>query len=297
MYNATDQIRRIIYMYNFGYMMQKNIIDANILMPSIQEMCRIGMQDMAYWENAEIDFVKAYKQMENVLKAEKRKDVVGIYDRLNYEIWGIVRQVLEVLFHKDSNILSNYFWEENREALKIRFPEILKQIGAMPKNDFCKNVRDYGLRGKVVYREYLDSEIDLYSAYGANGFNMMKNIDYRKYNKIYVWGCNGGAEINEIVLMSEEAGLLSEIYVTDLYEFKQILSNTCRKGVLLDSRIEWKFSAEVNDLVKSFDMLKKEISYIYVCNSAKNRQIVNDFIYTHSLNSNIGDSYEQYFDR
>lgn len=289
MYNTTHKIRQIIHLFNEKYWLQNAGVDTELLLIHIQAMCRIRAENPAYWEGVELDFQRAYALMEEIQSAVESEDFVQVYDIFNFELWQIVRRILEVLFSKNAELLRDYFVKENRAALQERFPEMLKQIDRLDEKSPCEYVRPYGLRGRVIYRKEGNMELDLYSAYNMSGLKRLKGVDYGKYSRIYLWGCNGGTEINEITATSHFEHMELEVFVTDLYELKRILSNTYRRGMLLNPRINWNFNVREEDLIKGFDMQKKEVSYIYVCDSAKELSLLKEFICTNTLSSNIGD--------
>ncbi len=290
-YDAVEKLRTYIYLFNEHYMRQRAEMTMNgsLLSSYVKRLCDMGMSDAAYWDNVGIDFRTMYGQVEELERAETQKDFVYIYDKTNYEIWEIVKNICEVLFGQYADTLKSYIWENNQEALKIRFPEVWKQLKAIPEKESCQCVRSYGLRGKVVYRKNAGEEFDLYSGYNLAGLKIIRAIDYERYNKICVWGCNGGFESREMALLLEFANLDIEIYVTDLNEFKQVLLNTRRKGVLLDDLIHWKFNFREEDFINSFDMDKRDKTYIYVCKCGGNSAMLKEFIHKNSLNSNVGE--------
>lgn len=288
MYNITHKIRQVIHVFNENYWIQNVAIDIDYLSSNIEKMCNIGMADVVYWEGKKIDFQMAYSLMKEIESAVEERDFVRIYDMLNFELWQMIKRVFEVLFDKNAELLGDYFAKENYAALQKRFPEILKEIDRLEEKKQYKCVRSYGLRGKVIYRKSGNLEFDLYSAYNMMGLKKFRGINFEKYSKIYIWGCNGGTEIDEITTARYFEHMELEIFVTNLYELKQILANYYRKGALLAPQIEWKFNAKEKDLIKDFDMQKKEASYIYICDPTEKLSLLKEFICTNALSSNVG---------
>lgn len=288
-YDAVEKLRAYIGLFNEHYMRQTAVMNDTLLSSYVKRLCDIGMSDAVYWDNSGIDFRTMYGQVKEIERAETQKDFVYIYDKINYELWEMVKNICEILFGQYADTLKSYIWEINQEALKIRFPEIWKQLEAITEKELCKCVRSYGLRGKVVYRENAGEEFDLYSGYNSDGLKIIRAIDYERYSKICVWGCNGGFEASEMVRLLEFADLEIEIYVTDLNEFKQVLLNTRRKRMLLNDLIHWKFNFREEDFISSFDMDKRDKAYIYVCKCGKNSAMLKEFIHKNSLNSNVGE--------
>lgn len=294
MYNVAHKIRQIIHIYNENYWMQTAYIDTNFLVMYMRQIYEIGTEDIAYWGTEEIGFQSIDDLIVELQNADKSMDYVMIYDLLNFELWQMIKRVVEVLFKKNGKELCDYFATENEKAMKKRFPEVLRQIDTFGEGSQCEDVRDYGLRGRVVYRKKGSFEFDLYSAYNMVGLKRMRNIDYAKDNLIYVWGCNGGFEINEIAIINTIDDIRLEINVTDLNEFSQILRNTYRGDALLNPRINWRFDLTEEELIKNFDLKNREKSYIYVCDGAENTNLLKEFICANELDSNIGDNNGEY---
>lgn len=290
MYRAVDQMRDYIWIFNLNYGKQNLKIYACML-PFVNEICEIGLSDTLYWKNTEVDFRVVYDQIDNMKKAVEDEDIVYIYDKLNFEIRWFIKSIFEVLFKKSAKELRSLFWSENREALQKRYPEILKKIEEFNNEENESCIRDYGLRGNVIFRKNSNVEYDLYSTYspGEVGVYTMINSDLKKYNKIYIWGFNGGYEISGGLFCFEDKRVEVEIYVTNLIEFKHILLNVPRKGMLLNPDVKWKFNICIEDFLKNIDLQKKQESYIYVTEYVDDGlTILKKFIYKYSLNSNIG---------
>lgn len=288
MYCAVDRIRNYIWFFNQQYRRQ-NKIDVSYVIADIQEVRRIGEEDILYWEKTEVDFQMLYHQEDKLKKAVQAKDFVFVYDQLNYELRNMTQIIFDVLFAKSSIELGQYFWSENRNALKIRYPEVLKQLEMI--DDKKESIRSYGTRGKVVYRTEENREYDLYSAYNPieSGLLMAEGIDLCKYNKLYVWGFNGGFEIDGISYSLDGNRMDFEVFITDLSEFRQILLSTPRKCLLLNPDVKWHFNAGIMEFVNGIDLQKKESSYIYSAKSQGNDvNLLKEFICKYSLNSNIG---------
>lgn len=290
MYRAVEQMRDYIWIFNLNYGRQDLYIYACIL-PFVNEICDIGLSDTLYWENSGIDFKVLYNQMDDIKRAVDDMDIVYIYDKINCEIRWFVKAVFEVLFEKSANELRCLFWSENKEALQQRYPEILKKIEEFDNegNKLC--IRDYGLRGNVIYRKKNNIEYDLYTAYspGEVGAYTMLNSELKRYNKIYMWGFNGGYEVSGGCFVSRDKKIELEIYVTDLIEFKHILLNIPRKGMLLNPDVKWEFNICIEDFLKNIDLQKKKESFIYVTECVDDSLIaLEKFIRKHSLNSNLG---------
>ena len=127
MYNALDQMRDYIWIFNLNYMKQKIDIYGSFI-PFAAEIYSAGTSYLLYWKDSEIDFEKLCDYMEDIQKAIEAKDIVYIYDKLNYEIRYYINDFFKILFVKDSELLGKWFWEENRKALKERYPKIVELL-------------------------------------------------------------------------------------------------------------------------------------------------------------------------
>ena len=292
MYNALDQMRDYIWIFNLNYMKQKIDIYGSFI-PFAAEIYSAGTSDLLYWKDSEIDFEKLCDYMEDIQKAIEAKDIVYIYDKLNYEIRYYINDFFKILFVKDSELLGKWFWEENRKALKERYPKIVelldKGCNYNVKNE--QYVRDYGFRGKVIYRKSNDIEYDLYSAYnpGESGICTAQGIGLSQYRTIYVWGFNGAYEISGSKFCFGEGNTDIKVFIKDSNEFKQILLHTLRKGFLLNPDVHLFFDSTVTHFLNSIALEKKEESYVYVTEySGKDMVLLKEFIDVNHLNSNIG---------
>lgn len=290
MYGAVEQMRNYIWIFNLNYGRQKWDIYRS-LVPFAKEIWEAGISDLSYWKNTEVDPQKLYDLADGMEKAVESKDIVFLYDLLNYEIRHCITDIFTVLFEKDSEVLERWFWDENRKALKERYPEILDRIDNGSDGKDGQNVREYGLRGRVVFRKDGDAEADLYTAYnpGEIGIWMAQDRGFSKYGRIYVWGFDGAYELSGGRFYFDDGKTELELFVTDLTEFRQILMHTMRKGFLLNPDVNWNFDCSIGDFIKSIDLKKKEVSYIYITEySEKDMEKLKEFIDVNGLDSNIG---------
>lgn len=289
MWQNVNGVYNFINDFNFDYKEQK-ILNITLLISYIQDIYEIGMSDVSYWNGTKADFLKLREQGEALQKAEKANDFVRIFDILISSLWGAIRYVAEALLDKDATVLRTYFWDINKEALKENYPMILEDIKAIKIEKEQQYYRPYGIRGRVVYKVEKNAECDLYSGYNPIGLGMQRAeiINLRKYRKIYIWGDNAGFEIDGIV-QPTEGKIDIEVYITDLMEFKSVLLNTPRRGVLLHPNIKFKFNMDLKALIESFDLQRANESYIYVWdNNSEDLNILRQFISNNSINSNIG---------
>ncbi len=296
LYCAVEKIRVFTFSFNLQYKRQNVELEMDRLLPYIQEVYRIGMLDELYWKNTNVDFHELIRQKEELKSAIFSEDYVYVYDKLNYELWSSIKAILKVLLKKNYSDLSNFFWNWNRDALKIRYPEILMQMEMISEEKRYKYIRDYGLRGRVVYNIDADREYDLYSAYNPSEIasRIVETSYFEKCNKIYMWGYSGGFEVdgimNAVEFKNKDLGI--EIYVTDLNKFRQILNNTKRREALLHSHIDWRFNLNVRNFISDFSLNLKEESYIYLCDyvseyNYKEMKLLKNFIQKYAINSNI----------
>ena len=290
MYNAADYMREYIWSFNLIYERQYND-KWKYLLPAMDELGAAGESDKAYWEDTKIDFCFWKNQVNDIEKALAMGDIVYIYDKLNFEIRWFIKCVLDVMFEKNFIDLQKWFWNENREAMKKRYPEVLEQIEKLDSKKNEQYIRDYGLRGKVIYRKHNNLEYDLYSGYSPVevGNRIMRETEFKRYNYIYIWGFNGGYEIAGGDFCFERTKKF-EVYITDLFEFKQIIFNTMRKGILLDPNINWIFNKGLRDFFNSINKLNREETYIYVTENCLEKELISirKYVETNSINCNIG---------
>ena len=284
---AFDYINSVDLFYKMGY-----VTDISLLISYIKDIGDLGETDIHYWKNSNVRLVEIRRLEDELRNAGLANDFVSIYDIVNFELKRKLINISEVLFQVNGTELKKYFWNINQEALKIRYPNILVAMENIQLEEENKYSRPYGIRGKVVYKKNKDVEYDLYSGFNpiGLGIKMVEMIDINPYQNIYVWGCNGGYEINGLSIVSNEQKVGIEVYVTDLREFKEILSNTPRRGILLQSNIEYKFDIGLKEFLERVDLQKREETYIYVCESCKeNLTILKKFVHDNFLNSNIGE--------
>ena len=287
-WKMINNVLNYINDFNSGFK-EQSMLDMDLLISYIQNMYEIGMTDAAYWQDTEVDFPIIRECVERVHKAGISDDYTEIYDIVNYDLSRRIRCVADVIFDKDIVELQTYFWNINKNALKMRYPETLEDIEKIPMEREQQCFRSYGIRGRVVYRTEKENECDLYSGYNPIGLSrrMMEMINVRKYKKIYIWGSNTGFEANGIV-QPAEGKIEVTIYIDNLAEFKQVLLNTSRTGVLLYPDIKYRFHMGLRDLIENFDLQKKDDSYIYVCVSGgEDVSILRQFICNNLINSNI----------
>lgn len=292
MYSAAEQMRTYIFLFNIKYQRQEIRIDQEAV-SLLQDVYQAGLSDQDFWNNTGIDLEIINEFARELKGAIFEKNWVYIYDMLNVDITYLLKTIFEVLFTKSAGLLENWIWEENRAALRERYPAIADQLEKMHddhEND-KQYVRAYGLRGRVVCRKKGRMEYDLYSSYDPTmvGAQIEQKLGLENYEKLYIWGFNGGYEyINEYV-MQRHWKTPMEIYIGNLAEFKRILQHTYRKGCILSPAVEWKFNCTLQDFFDHIDLSKRDVSYIYLTEySEEELPFIREFINKNSLNSNIG---------
>lgn len=222
--------------------------------------------------------------------AAKSRDYTTVYDILNGAILPNIIKLLCQIFQQYKDEISKHFWSENKAALEERYPEVKEKIEHLSEDERI-GVREYGSRGKVVYKKNGEMEYDLYSAYHPidAGERMTEMIFAVRYCKIYMWGCNGGFEVNGFIHDFSCENVVVEIYVKDLCEFACILRNTKRKGAILNSKIHWHFETGLKEFLRDFLTDKeKEMNYLYVSGFCdEDRRTIKEFVVNHSINSNV----------
>lgn len=291
MFNAAEQMRRCVFSFNINYQRQEISISAEAV-SLLRDIYQAGMSDKDYWNNTGINLEIINELTGELERAILESNWVYVYDKLNVDIAFLLKTIFEVLFTRSAVLLENWIWEENRVALRERYPIIEKQLEKMA-DDYEKDkqfVRSYGLRGKVVCRQKERMEYDLYSSYDPAmvGVQIEQKLGLEKYEKLYVWGFNGGYECTNQYVMQMHRKTPMEIYVVNLTEFKRILQHTYRKGFILSPVVEWKFNFTLQDFFNHIDLSEKDDSYIYVTEYSKEElPYIREFINRNSLNSNI----------
>lgn len=291
MFCAIDVVKEFISNFNWEY--QKNDIVFNDtvfnnLILYLRRVYEIGMLDSVYLKKAQIDFQVLYEQIQNIERAAADKDLVHLYDKLNCEIRVAIDNIGKILFEEAGEILKEWFWRENYEAVKQRYPKLAEQIEEIDIKE-QKYIREYGLRGKVIYRKSCSGEYDLYSFHSPSevGIQTAYRSDLSKYDKIYVLGFDGGYEFSGKHYISGGKAKI-EIYIDDLIELKQILCNTLRKGLLLNPNINLKYNMEIKDFLNGIDLREKDKSYIYLTKGFENGlKQIEEFVKNNFYNTNI----------
>lgn len=284
---AFDYVNGVDLLYKLGQMTNNHLYTS-----CIKEVCDLGETDLCYWKKKHVNFSELRRLEGELVKAELAKDFVSIYDIMNFEVQRYLIDISDVLFQVNGTELREHFWKINQEALRIRYPNILEEMETIQLEEDSYYTRPYGTRGKVVCKRYKDFKFDLYSGYNPTrlAIQMLEKENIKAYRNLHVWGCNGGYEINGFAVISDGLGIKIKVYVTDLGEFKKILSNTPRRGVMLHSNIEYEFHVGLKEFIEKFDLQKKEDNYIYVCESGgEDLTVLKHFIHNNFLNSNIGE--------
>ncbi len=285
-------MRNYICEFNQCYEMQGIGWDASYLLLHLDKIYTIGISDIAYWEDTNVDFRIIRELMVDLEPAFGANDLVYLYDKLNYEIWKEIRKILEVLFKKNDIELKSFFWSENEKALKMRYPQVLEKFELLDEVGQGGYVRQYGLRGKVVYRKTINGEYDLFSGYApfAMGRKVRDNFNLDKYNRLYIWEFDGAFEIDEIMHAADDEGLDTKIViaVTDINEFRHILLNTKRNSMILHPNVEFVFDIRILEFLKKIDLNRRDNVYVlYIGRNEKEIQILEDFMKENCINSNI----------
>lgn len=292
MFNIAEQMRTCVFLFNIKYQRQEMYMPDEAV-SLLWDVYQVGISDKDYWNNTGISLEIIDELAGELARAIKERNWVFVYDKLNFEVTYLLKAIFEVLFTKSDVLLENWIWEENRAALRERYPIIEKQLEKMA-GDFEEDkqfIRSYGLRGKVICRKKEGMEYDLYSSYdpAMAGMQIEQKLGLENYKKLYVWGFNGGFEFTNPYVMQKHEEMPMEIYVGDMTEFKRILQYTYRKGFILSPVVEWKFNFSLRDFFNNIDLGQKDISYIYVTEySREELPYIRDFINTNSLSSNIG---------
>lgn len=292
MFNVAEQMRTCVFLFNTKYHRQE-INHSQEAVSLLRDIYQIGMSDKDYWNNTGIKLEIIDELAVELARAILEKNWVYVYDKLNVDVTHLLIAIFETLFTKSAVLLENWIWEENRAALRERYPAIEKQLEKMI-DDYEKDkpfIRSYGLRGKVVCRKKERMEYDLFSSYDPAmvGMQIEQKLELENYDKLYVWGFNGGFELTNPYVMHRHEETPMEIYVGDLTEFKRILRHSYRKGFILSPVVEWKFNYTLRDFFNHIDLAQKDNSYIYLTEySEEELPYIRDFINKNSLKSNIG---------
>ncbi len=289
MFFAANWIRDYSSNFNRNYRNQNMKLETDLLISYMKKIHKIGLTDVLYWQDTDIDFQVICGQIDAIKQAAEACDYVYIYDKLNGELRKIVNDISETLFNKSAEELKECFWKINCDALQKRYPEVLQKLKAIHSEENGECIRPYGLRGRVVYTENGKEESDLFSACNPNdvGIRTAEKLEIGRYSKTYVWGYNGGFEISEL-LMPDRQGADVEIYVTDLRLFERILSNVHRSWLLVVENVSWKFEVSMDEFLNRIDLRDSNDIYILVGERYGNDLgKLKAFIDRNSINSNI----------
>lgn len=288
MFCATDRMLIRILLFNMSYQKQEIGITIDSISP-LRDIYQIVVSDIDYWNDTGVVLETIDALTGKLESAILQSDWVYVYDKLNYEVAYLLRAVLKTLFDKSAPVLKNWIWEENKIALRERYPDIYKQLMEVDCNEEKRFVRSYGLRGSVVYRKNEQIEYDLYSSYDPEAFGALvgQELGLEKFKKWYILGFHGAYDCSGVYWRMRKVNI--EIYVVNIAEFKLILQNTLRKGFLLNPDVEWRFHLKLQDFFNNIDLSAKDDSYIYVTEYAKEElPYIREFIKKNALNSNIG---------
>lgn len=294
-YLAVERMRIGIKTFNLMYKKCQEEAESELTPIIIQlcELCETGCRRAVGLKSGEQYFEAIQCGIHAVGEAAKEMDITTVYDILNARVLpGVIRLLVQV-FQQYGDEIGEQFWENNRMALGVRYPEVAEKIERLPQKEGI-DVRPYGLRGRVIYSKKDDLEFDLYSAYDPfeTGETMTGMFLTKQYDRIYVWGCNGGYEIDGLAhnLFDD---VVVEVYIEDLWEFMCILKNTARNGVILQSNIHWHFEVGVQDFLQHVSAgTGKEKKYLYVSRFCdKDIELIAEFVINHWVDSNIGGTY------
>lgn len=286
-------IRSWIYCYNLEYRKYQMGVESELeeMLLSFREVFEGKYESVFCLQFGKQYFETIQCDIDAVDKVAKAKDYTAAYDILNGTILLNTIKLLSLIFQQYRDGISKIFWKDNKAALEERYPGVVEKIEQLSKDESI-GVREYGSRGKVVYKKNDEMEYDLYSAYQPFdvGERMTEMLLTEDYYKIYMWGCNGGFELNGFMHEFWYENSIIEIYINDLREFACILRNTKRKGAILNSRIHWHFGTGVKDFLRDFLTDKeREKNYLYVSRFCdEDRKTITEFVVNYSINSNVG---------
>ncbi len=292
MYCAAEQMRIYICGFNWNYQRQIVEMDQRSVY-YLQQLYEAGISDSEYWIGTGIEFNDLSLLIEKLSRALSEADRIYIYDMLNCNISFFLKEVFDVLFKKSGLELQHWFWKENCNALKKRYPNILEQLEITDSNSGELFVRPYGLRGKVFYRKNEQREYDLYSTYNPAdvGVQMAQTINFEKYERIYIWGIDEWYKWAGHVFGQIHKSIEISIYVTSLSEFRRFLFNMPAAGFLVHPEVDWKINCEVKEFISNYSVEKNKNSYIYVSECLEDElKMLCEFIKENLLDSNIYES-------
>lgn len=268
MYCVADELRNIIFYFNLQYKNHILKINTNYLITTITSVYEIAATDELHWKETGINFSILKTIIREIERTLITRDLVCLYDIVNYKLWAIIKKIFEYLFEKYNEELQSYFWEENKEALRKRYPDLLEYLDHFNEYETDEGVRLYGLRGRVIYRKNNTMERDLYSSY--NPIEICTKVISKEINecfdKIYVWGFNG-FEVDGLFNVANNGvkykDTTIEVIITNLKECKQILKNTRRKNWLLNDKITWRYNVKIEEVLKEIEEILDDKVTIY----------------------------------
>lgn len=293
LYYAIEEVRNNIYRFNIEYRRTEIETDLSNLLSSIQKICEKKCADIPERYNLNETSNILQNNMNIMKRAVYARDYVSIYDIVNGDIIKSITALSKNLFEKKAEELCDYFWKKNRDALNERYPKILDLLEEIKEGDNGIYVRPYGQKGRVVYRQSANEEVDVFSEYQP--FETEYNLSeiyggFEDCSRIYLWGCNGGFEIDYILHKCNREGQIIRIYVTDLSEFKFIMKNMPRAMNLRRPEIIWNFNVELSDFFRDVLLEEKDETYLYVSRYYNgNKKEIEKFALEHSVKNNMRD--------
>ena len=287
-YEKIDSIRCFMVCYNLAVERDHRGIPLEYVQSSLEWLIYHNMQNKFFESSRnECDYWRTY--LDQAWQADRAKDYLYIYDFLG-ELKGFICKLLNTLWQNYADELSNYILQQNIAALSNRYLEISRRIEQLNVVNDLYGVREYGLRGKVVYLKQNEWEHDLYSEFNPGDFAMqvLKKYSLEKYRKIYMWLLGCDLDINAVWLWCEEYQITIEVYISRLEALNAVLHKTMRAAVLANERIHYHFECSIEEFLKDIDLAEESFMYAGAYSlDTKEREKLEQYISRNSIHYSI----------
>lgn len=301
-YKDLDRLRNFIWFFDISF--SKNDVEGvsklsnKTLIVLEKILCSDIRDDIFNFPKDECEYWMLF--MARYRKAVEARDNIYLYDCLNVELKELSCKMLEILWKEYMKELKGFIWHENSEALGSRYPDILNKIDLSKGVDDVLGIREYGMRGQVLYLKEDMREYDLYSGYNPNDFvyHVLKRYDFGKYKKIFVWTLGGDFDIGVLFQLCANNKTELEVYVASIEVFGELLHSTIRKGVLLEQQIKYNFEYTIDSFLE--DALMENDIYVYIgvysLSDTDEKKKIEKFLDDKQIDSNIaGENNEEHF--
>ncbi len=298
-YQNIDSLRDSIWHFNVRFYKNDIVSVPGLFMKILKKVLYSDIRDDIFnFSEDECEYWMAFfTRLQNAVEA---KDTLYIYDCFNVELTNLFCRMLKILWNKYVEELKDFFWHENSASFGSRYLEILSKIESSRRSDDEFGIREYGMKGQVLYLKEDIWEHDLYCEYNPNDYvyHVLKRYDLGKYNKIFIWTLGGDFDIGVLFQFCAGNEADIEVYVANIEIFGEFLHNTIRKGALLEQRIKYNFERTIECFLEDVCLEKNVYVYIgaYSLSNIDEKEKVVRLLVHEQIDSNIvGEKNEEHF--